>query len=380
MSTRIILHREYTTISIYDIAVSYKDSITEGYYRKPWHQRNLKRNLEWNKNLINSIFKNRHIGEMVVSKHFEMVDDEPHEYYDVEDGQTRMNAIKSYMNGDFEVDGYGYYNDNTEEFGKYTVSILKLSKARGQGTISNEEFIKELNLNFRLLQECQSLKPNDLYWATKSHNGHKGSDLVDTGIKRIEDETYKNKPDVFQSCIGIKHITNKNRTGLSELVATVSGIMYGPDYLTKNYRDHVHLLHKNITEDLHKKFDDTINAFNSIVEETYINNPIEKGEHKPQLFKLTAFTSLILCDIYGNDFHSESFNALKKFWVKVLNLYRRKIKELTEKKAKIWWESTVYSSLTNAQKRNLFKKDLTAKINSIRSYWYNLSQSNSYAV
>ena len=70
-------------------------------FRIPEHQRFPNWNKEKKQKLINSIFKNYPIHSIICSKHHYIIDNKVKEYFDIEDGQTRLSVLQSFYNNDF---------------------------------------------------------------------------------------------------------------------------------------------------------------------------------------------------------------------------------------------------------------------------------------
>ena len=75
-------------------------------YRKPSYQRGLNKSTEWNQSLVRSVLEGKAIGGVVMSKWEKAELNEKGEpiytkYFNIEDGGTRLGALKKFHDGKF---------------------------------------------------------------------------------------------------------------------------------------------------------------------------------------------------------------------------------------------------------------------------------------
>ena len=128
-------------------------------FRIPEHQRFPSWNNEKKKLLVDSVMKNYPIHSIICSKHYDIINTKVYEFYDIEDGQTRLSILQSYFNGDFPDSCGNYFEDLPQNiqrsFENYEVSIEFITVEDG-----NEDIINDI---FDRLQMGQPLKDCDKF-------------------------------------------------------------------------------------------------------------------------------------------------------------------------------------------------------------------------
>ena len=104
-------------------------------FRIPEHQRFPCWNKDKKQKLVDSVLNNYPIHSIICSKHYDICDTKVKEYYDIEDGQTRLSILQSYFNGDF-TNEHGYYFGDLSRSSQrilenYEVSIKEFFEMRG---------------------------------------------------------------------------------------------------------------------------------------------------------------------------------------------------------------------------------------------------------
>ena len=179
-------------------------------FRIPDHQRFPNWSKDKKKLLIDSVLRNYPIHSIICSKHYEILNrTNVKEYYDIEDGQTRLSILQSYFNGDFPNE-YGIYFEDLSpniqrQFENYELSIEII-------TIDDENNDDEIHEIFDRLQKGQPLKDCDKYWNWKDTPLVKYSlELINT--KRLD--KYK----------GTTKFSSQKRNRLSDIEGMVSLII-----------------------------------------------------------------------------------------------------------------------------------------------------------
>lgn len=329
-------------------------------YRLPSYQRCFSKSIEWQQTLIESILEGLSIGIIIVSQwvHCELDNQNipiAEQYYNIEDGQSRLYALYNFKNGCFRTK-YGYYDDVKEQFIHIPLWVKTIEKANSQ--IRDSLMFKTMCHNFQLLQEGTSLSSNDLYCACIE------SDLVNYTISLINETKYSNKLQHFMGMDKIDKTTKKGRRHISNAIALTSGILYGLDYSNVNYHSHIPILNIPLTDE-NKEYIcnilDTLFELLTSVEQQY---PKQKYEKFISLFQTPqVFVASVIHEIRENHFD------LSK-WIKIINTIRQESKN-HDKSVRDYMEDTIYNELTpgqkltQGQKRNCTKHDYLKRLEKI---------------
>ena len=144
-----------------------------------------------------------------------MVNDSPvpYTYFNIEDGQTRLDAYQRFRNGDFTT-RYGNYEDVSQKFDNYQHSVIMLRKVNA--LISDTDYFKALQENFSLLQEGTPLSTSDRYWAWFKNDDHNfaGSPIVNYTVELVnEHETFS---EYFTTILGVINLSIESSNNKSE--------------------------------------------------------------------------------------------------------------------------------------------------------------------
>ena len=193
-----IIVSEPTTLTIGDILNSYDGPAFENAtttYRKPSYQRAFKQTPAWCRRLCESILQGWNIGCIIISewtKLFVLGEGElsVEKFYNIEDGQTRIDAFVRFKNGEFTTK-FGDYESLKARFEAYRLIICLQKKAAPR--VPDNIYHRQLLENFSLLQEGRPLSDSDRYfvWVRDNENGVTGSPLVNTTLSLVN-ETFPN--------------------------------------------------------------------------------------------------------------------------------------------------------------------------------------------
>ena len=348
-------------------------------YRKPSYQRALDKKPLWNRTLVESVLTGRAIGAITMSKWADMFktedgDDAYEEYYNIEDGGTRLGALYKFFKGEFST-VYGDINDPAikQIFMDYQLTVSLIDKANPR--IKNSAYFKELCQNFGLLQEGTALTASDRYCAVVADHRHnfKGSPIVNKTISNLN-EDYKNYFGWYE--VGPR---DKNRKKLASAVALFSGITLGPEYANESFYNHLPILFDEISDNQKTRFKHIKKLlFNTIKNCSDILPKWPNEQFRAYFNKIKMFTGLMIADVFAefpiedeilmNDKWRSFSTAFTTRWSKLINTYRRKIKAGDKNIADEWLNSEVYTGLGAGQKRNSKKNDLIVKMKKVRAW------------
>ena len=114
--------------------------------------------------LVDSVMANYPVGQITLTKHHD-VDGE--EYFNVQDGQTRMGALQDFVMGLFPWSGKLYADltpDERARFNNYVIQVDIFKKERNMSQVEFDGIICEI---FERLNSGKPLTDNDKYWNRK---------------------------------------------------------------------------------------------------------------------------------------------------------------------------------------------------------------------
>ena len=291
-------------------------------YRIPEHQRYPTWNIEKKNLLIDSILKNYPIHSIICSKHFNINGTNITEYFDIEDGQTRLSILQQYYDGEFKVgESCLYFNEQPQSvqriFENYEITIESMH-------IDDTDENDVINDIFDRLQKGQPLKDCDKYWNWKQ------KPLVEYSKKFIETK----KLDKY---MGTTAFSSKKRDRLSDIVGLFSLIIYWNiddcDYINNSFKSHYKHIKKPINEMQKLKINNFIDYYFSIIDECYVLYPKQENEKNRKYYNICQDLGLILYDYFENN--DIDIEIRKNMWVHYL-LYSRKNKNFVSGRKDLW--------------------------------------------
>ena len=350
-------------------------------YRKPSYQRGITKSKDWNQSLVCSILEGKAIGGIVMSKWSRVEMDENNtpsliEYYNIEDGGTRLGTLKKFYDGDFETKYGKIDKENVKErFLDYRVAVELLEKERTTPPQRDSIYFEELCKNFSLLQEGTPLTASDRYAAnvTETNFNFSGSHIVNFTIEQIRSHEH------YKSCFGLFDVGPRgaNRKKLATSVAVVSGMTFGPKFANTQYFLHIPILSIELSDEKKTKFAIVKQLIIQTIKS--IENALPKWSNERftgYFTKCAKFTGSMIADIYDkfpneivqdDDFKTFAceFNTR---WTSLVNQWREVVQS-DRTRADEWLETEVYQHLDTANKRNCLKVNLRQRMLAVRS-WY----------
>jgi hypothetical protein len=346
-------------------------------YRKPSYQRALRKSDEWCIKLVESIIKGYTTGSITMSEWtcIQMVNDcpVPYTYFNIEDGQTRLDAYQRFRNGDFTT-RYGNYEDVSQKFDNYQHSVIMLRKVNA--LISDTDYFKALQENFSLLQEGTPLSTSDRYWVWFKNDDHNfaGSPIVNYTVELVNE--HETLSEYFTTILGVAKLSNrvssnnKSRKLLAELIALVSGAVWGSEYTNCKYFTHVPILTTEITDEEKAATERLLHAIFII-----ISNALEAMNRAPNeriasyFIKPHKFTSCMIDALYTPIRENDENDILNisNCYLQLINSFR--ISKLNSDNN--WFNNNIYMNLTKGQTRNLTQADIIARKEAIKTWWDN---------
>tara|TARA_B110000858_G_C17806813_1_gene478511 strand:- start:4060 stop:5181 length:1122 start_codon:yes stop_codon:yes gene_type:complete len=337
----------------------YANAITT--YRKPSYQRALSKNKIWCIGLVDSVIRGYSTGAITMSRWCSFFqDDSGHqcldEFYNIEDGQTRLDAYMRFKTGEFDC-SFGSYEDLKDDFDKYQHAVIVLEKANSR--IRDSEYFITLNKNFSLLQEGTALNADDRYWVSVKDDQQRfpGSPLVNYTMQLINSSSFS---DDFANAMGLKDLhSKKNRKNLSNAIGFVSGCLWGPDYSNNKYFLHVPKLMEEISDDMKHQCEEKFKIIFSLIAESALEFPKYPRERFTGLFSTTQkFTGSIIYELHENP---NVTRASLEHWKKFMTEYRKK--KYCDNKD--WLNKDVYRDISDGAKRNCTTTDFKKRLDAV---------------
>ena len=348
-------------------------------YRKPSYQRGLNKSTVWNQSLVRSVLEGKAIGGVVMSKWEKAELNDQNEptytkYFNIEDGGTRLGALKKFYDGKFTTEYGNIENEDVRKvFCDYRVAVELLEKTND--STRDSRYFKELCTNFSLLQEGTPLTASDRYaaWAADEEFKFEGSPIVNFTIEQVDQNN------IYENCFGLKNIDprGKGRKNLAKGVALISGMFFGPQYANAQYFLHVPILNATLSVDAKTKFFIVSNLISKVIKHIQIKLPRWSNERFTGIFQNTAkFTGAMIADIYDaypnqipqDDSFNTFANEYKERWTKLINTWRSQIQTISRAKADEWLETVVYNDLDTANKRNSLEENLRQRMLAVRQW------------
>ena len=348
-------------------------------YRKPSYQRGLNKSTVWNQALVCSVLEGKAIGGVVMSKWEKAELNDQNEptytkYFNIEDGGTRLGALKKFYDGKFTTEYGDIENEDVKKtFNNYRVAVELLEKTND--STRDSRYFKELCTNFSLLQEGTPLTASDRYaaWAADEEFKFEGSPIVNFTIEQVDQNN------IYENCFGLKNIDprGKGRKNLAKGVALISGMFFGPQYANAQYFLHVPILNATLSVDAKTKFFIVSALIANVIKHIQIKLPRWSNERFTGIFQNTAkFTGAMIADIYDaysnqipqDDSFNTFANEYKERWTKLINTWRSQIQTQNRSKADEWLETVVYKDLDTANKRNSLAENLKRRMLAVRQW------------
>lgn len=372
-----ILSRRVTSLPLHEILSdidleNYEKATTT--YRKPCYQRDRKGDKDWGRSLVESVLNGKSIGSLHLSEWCKTrytEEDEPYseKFYNIEDGQTRLNSLLEFKKGKFDTKHGGYENDKIREiFNAYQLPIVMLSKKTPR--VRDSDYFGELNDNFSCLQDGAALSASDRYWGWYESTESKfaGSPIVNLTVSLVKDERFKY---LFEEYMKVKNMERRdNRKELANMVALVSGAWKGAKYSNSKYFHHVPLIQEPITQEDKERIEKVLLDIQSIIGNSLNKKCKYHGEHLGAMFKTTQkFTGSMMIDLEGKS--GEEKADVFECWETFINEYRKHKEKNTEKN---WLNDDVYMDMYDGHRRNSGKIDFEERLKAVKVWWSNYSE------
>ena len=332
-----LINRRIFTRSLYEIlekdeagAAKYFNSTLENrtdstlLYRIPDHQRWP----QWAKQklckLVDSVFKNFTIQCVILSKHYDT-----REYFDFEDGQTRLSILQDYYNDGFTYCGHLFSEltgKQQHRFENYQLTIEELSGA-------SDGDIHEM---FERCQEGSTLKNCDKFWNRKELAS------VNFACQLIRSAPWRHE------YMGTRTFSSKKRQRLPDVVGLVVALVCenGQNYITSSFRKLYAKLNTSIDTEAMHKIHTFLQFYFTIIDTAYDVIPImetlhyneggnikTKKERRLKFWHIGEYLGMILWDYL--QYTDEAIMVKQARWVQIINIDRQ-VPDFMRGKKTIW--------------------------------------------
>lgn len=344
-------------------------------YRKPSYQRSLQKSDDWCKDLIESALRGYSIGALIMSqwtKKFQLEDSEGFEtFFNVEDGQTRLDALDRFVKGNFTTKYGGYEVPRVKaKFDNIKLPVIVQRKAKPR--ISDKVYHKQLLDNFSKLQEGTTLSNSDRYfvWVMDLPNGIEGSPLVNFTLKFTNTQFGAQ----FKEFMNLDKIDSRSghkcRQNLADAVALVSACWRGPGYANNSYHKHLDILMEEWSEEDVERVTQFLKIIFATIKSNFLKYKKQKSEHIKKVF-LGARTYLgaMISDLYDAP-NQDRTNFINK-WSTLISIHRHMKRRDGPDHANEWLHKTVYAGLSNDEITRVAAAEFRLKCAKVSEWWEN---------
>ena len=311
-------------------------------YRIPEHQRFPQWKIERQRGLVQSIFKNFPMSGIILSKRIE----DNTEFFDIEDGQTRLSTLQDYYDDKFSFMGLKFSQLSESQkrfFERYRINVEIIEKA--------DEY--EINEIFEKLQDGVPLKDFDKYWNRKE------TPLVRYALELIDKEYWPS--DYLGTSRGI---TSKERKRISDVCGFICAIVYGEHYITPSFRTQIIHLYKDINAENQRKIKKFLKFYKKLIDKCYSEQPKNVGERVRPFYNLAKELGMIIYDYYDDDESTMTDEEKIDMWVYIIN--RDRTESDFMKGGKELWDG-----MTSAHRQNTSSDSIRARVSRVRSVYEN---------
>lgn len=325
-------------------------------YRIALHQRYNTWNKEAKNTIIDSIYRNYIIGSISLSRHVSTED--ASNYFDIEDGQSRLTVIQEYLDNKFMYLGK-YFRDRTDyeknKFLNYIfpTEIMTPARSSRNPTMTIQEHHYE---NFDRINKGKPLCDNDKYWCWKDKPQVKFSlELIDLFKERCTFMQTKSFGTVSKD-------GKVNRKVLENICTLVGSILY-EDCYKKAYSRHYENIGRHISPEQKNLVFRFMNHYIKIHNKIYENFPKRIGEQTLQFNNPGKFLSLVIHD-YKSVRNGVTNEDKIKMWADILNIHRVSPNFMKG-------TQSLYNSLTDGDKRNQELSNIIKRYERIIEFYNN---------
>lgn len=313
-------------------------------YRIPFRQRY--GITKWKENekqkLVDSVFKGFTLEGITVS--FQYDAERRIQYYDLENGATRMSILQSYTEDGFKYKGK-FYSELDERyknrFDRFMIPITIIEKMPDAPENTIDELFYRLNLG-------KSLTDADRYWSMQD-----ASPLVKSAFKVMKEPFWDSK------MMKTEKFGDKSRSCLPNVCSILATLYFGKKYTSSSSRLLEPILKKGVDYEVVKN---KVKAFLKYYKEIIVESENEPTVVSQQMgwHKSSKQMAPIMHD-YLDDPSEEALVEKKSMWIDIMKTARR---------AENFWfgKQTIWNGLSKNAKQNLYVPAIKVRLNRVKEF------------
>ena len=313
-------------------------------YRIPFRQRY--GITKWKENekqkLVDSVFKGFTLEGITVS--FQYDAERRMQYYDLENGATRMSILQSYAEDGFKYKGK-LYSELEERyknrFDRFMIPITIIEKMTDAPEDTIDELFYRLNLG-------KSLTDADRYWSMQD-----ASPLVKSAFKVMKEPFWDSK------MMKTEKFGDKSRSCLPNVCSILATLNFGKKYTSSSSRVLEPILKKGVYYEVVKN---KVKAFLKYYKEIIVESENEPTVVSQQMgwHKNSKQMGIILHD-YLDDPSEGALVEKKSLWIDIMKTARR---------AENFWfgKQTIWNGLSKGAKQNMYEHDIKVRLNRVKEF------------
>jgi len=314
-------------------------------YRIPEHQRFPSWSQQSKVRLVDSIMSNFPIGQITLTKHHDS-NQENEEYFNIQDGQTRMTVLQEFVLGKFPWENKLYNELSADERARFNNYIVQLDIFKKNRSMSAVEFNSIICEIFERLNSGKPLTDNDKYW------NRQDTPAVQF-LKRLRDSSEFGP--LIRKYMWSNLAGGKTRSGLNHFVGLILGLVnQRTECISTSFMQNGEtLIRTGIDSDGEKRVTDFLRWYFGILTDVF---QFAAWTVKRTFGKLSGVCGLIAADWIQNPVVARSHYDM---WKKYIDLqYSRE-----------HFERRIFEKLSNGNARNVTEIAINARIAAVCSLY-----------
>lgn len=313
-------------------------SVIRKTYRIPEHQRFPSWSNASKTRLVDSIMSNFPIGQITLTKHVDYEQDNE-EYFNVQDGQTRMTVLQEFVLGKFPWETKLYDELTADERARFNNYIVQTDIFKKDRATSPMEFNAVICEVFERLNSGKPLTDNDKYW-------NRQDTPAIQFLKRLRDSAEFGPP--IRKYMWSNLAGGKTRSGLNHFIGLILGIVnQRAECISTSFMQNGEILLATvINADAEKRMTDFLRWYFGILTDVF---QFAQWTVKRTFGKLSGVCGLVAVDWINSPAGARSHYEM---WKKYIDLqYSRE-----------HFERRVFEKLSNGNARNVTELAINARI------------------
>jgi hypothetical protein len=311
-------------------------------YRVPEHQRYPSWPQSNKERLVESVMLNYPVGQITLTKHYEDGD----EYFNIQDGQTRMGALQEFVLDKFPWNGKLYSELPADERAKFNNYVVQLDIFKKERSMSQDEFDGVICEIFERLNSGKPLTDNDKYWNRKE------TPAMQLLTKLKNSSEYG---PLIRKHMWINLGGGKGRSGLNHFIGLILGLINArPECISTSFMQNGPVLMKTAVDDAgERRVTDFLGWYFGMLNEVF---RFTDGSVKRGFGKLSGVCGMIAVDWIRSEDAARGHSSM---WKRYMELERSRVN----------FERRMYGELSSGLARNVNEISIKARIDVVaRAY------------